>query len=174
MPSKYAGIGVSAGVAVGPVARVHGPVLPPRDGAPIDAAAETARALDSFEAVGSELEALASRAGASGAVLVRQARIARDPSLIALARQLVSSGRAAPRAPNRPATTTPEPAGVAGWMQRPLPTDNNASAAACSAVAHAARRHVGASLGWAVPKEAPKAMSIIPHQLLLSSPLCSL
>ncbi|HVY10765.1 MAG TPA: putative PEP-binding protein [Mycobacteriales bacterium] len=98
MPSKYAGIGVSAGVAVGPVARVHGPVLPPRDGAPIDAAAETARALDSFEAVGSELEALASRAGASGAVLVRQARIARDPSLIALARQLVSSGRAAPRA----------------------------------------------------------------------------
>lgn len=98
MPSTYAGIGVSSGVAVGPVARVHGPVLPPRDGAPIDVAAEAARAVEAFEAVGGELEALASRAGASGAVLVRQARIARDPSLTALARQLVSTGRAAPRA----------------------------------------------------------------------------
>jgi phosphotransferase system enzyme I (PtsI) len=98
LPSTYAGIGVSAGVAVGPVARVHGPVLPPRDGAPVDAPAETARAVEAFEAVGGELEALASRAGASGAVLVRQARIARDPSLTALAAQLVSTGRAAPRA----------------------------------------------------------------------------
>ena len=98
MPSTYAGIGVSNGIAVGPVARVHGPVLPPRDGAPIDVAAETARAGEAFESVGGELEALASRAGASGAVLVRQARIARDPSLRALAAQLVSTGRAAPRA----------------------------------------------------------------------------
>ena len=89
MPSTYAGIGVSNGVAVGPVARVHGPVLPPRDGAPIDVAAETSRGVEAFEAVGGELEALASRAGASGAVLVRQARIARDPSLTALAAQLV-------------------------------------------------------------------------------------
>ncbi|HWC36447.1 MAG TPA: putative PEP-binding protein [Mycobacteriales bacterium] len=98
MPSTYAGIGVSNGVAVGPVARVHGPVLPPRDGAPVDVAAETERAMEAFTAVGGELEALASRAGASGAVLVRQARIARDPSLSALASQLVSTGRAAPRA----------------------------------------------------------------------------
>ncbi|HVV76452.1 MAG TPA: putative PEP-binding protein [Mycobacteriales bacterium] len=98
MPSTYAGIGVSNGVAVGPVARVHGPVLPPRDGAPIDVPAESARAIEAFEAVGGELEALASRAGASGAVLVRQARIARDPSLTALAAQLVSKGLAAPRA----------------------------------------------------------------------------
>ncbi|HVT64029.1 MAG TPA: putative PEP-binding protein [Mycobacteriales bacterium] len=98
MASTYAGIGVSAGVAVGPVARVHGPVLPPRDGAPVDAPAETARAIEAFEAVGGELEALASRAGASGSTLVRQARIARDPALTALAGQLVSTGRAAPRA----------------------------------------------------------------------------
>ncbi|HWA66206.1 MAG TPA: putative PEP-binding protein [Mycobacteriales bacterium] len=98
MPSTYAGIGVSNGVAVGPVARVHGPVLPPRDGAPVDVRAETDRAREAFDAVGGELEALASRAGASGAVLVRQARIARDPSLTALAAQLVSTGRAAPRA----------------------------------------------------------------------------
>jgi phosphotransferase system enzyme I (PtsI) len=85
-------------VAVGPVARVHGPVLPARDGATIDATAETERALEAFVAVSGELEALAARAGASGAVLVRQARIARDPSLSALATQLVNSGRAAPRA----------------------------------------------------------------------------
>jgi phosphotransferase system enzyme I (PtsI) len=98
VPSTYAGVGVSSGVATGPVARVHGPVLPPRDGVPINVAAETDRADDALDAVGGELEALAQRAGASGAVLVRQARIARDPSLASLAAQLVSSGRAAPRA----------------------------------------------------------------------------
>lgn len=98
MSSTYAGIGVSNGVAVGVVARVHGPVLPPRDGAPIDVEKETDRAFDAFDEVGGELEALAQRAGASGAVLVRQARIARDPTLASLAAQLVSSGRTAPRA----------------------------------------------------------------------------
>ena len=98
MPATYSGIGVSNGVAAGPVARVHGPVLPPRDGAPIDVEAETDRAVDALDAVGGELEALAQRAGASGAVLVRQARISRDPSLASLVTQLVSSGRAAPRA----------------------------------------------------------------------------
>ncbi len=98
MPSTYSGIGVSAGVAAGPVARVHGPVLPPRDGAPIDIDVEADRAADALDAVGGELEALAQRAGASGAVLVRQARISRDPSLASLVTQLVSSGRAAPRA----------------------------------------------------------------------------
>ncbi len=98
MPATYSGIGVSAGVAAGPVARVHGPVLPPRDGAPIDIEVEADRAADALDAVGGELEALAQRAGASGAVLVRQARISRDPSLASLVTQLVSSGRAAPRA----------------------------------------------------------------------------
>lgn len=98
MPATYSGIGVSTGVAAGPVARVHGPVLPPRDGAAIDVDLETDRAADALDAVGGELEALAQRAGASGAVLVRQARISRDPSLASLVAQLVSSGRAAPRA----------------------------------------------------------------------------
>jgi phosphotransferase system enzyme I (PtsI) len=98
MASTYAGVGVSNGVAVGPVARVQSPVLPPRDDAPIDGAAQTAAAADAFDAVGQELELLAQRAGASGAVLVRQARIARDPSLAALAAQLVRTGRPAPRA----------------------------------------------------------------------------
>jgi phosphoenolpyruvate-protein phosphotransferase (PTS system enzyme I) len=98
MPATYSGIGVSTGVAAGPVARVHGPVLPPRDGASVDVEAETDRAADALDAVGGELEALAQRAGASGAVLVRQARITRDPTLGSLVAQLVSSGRAAPRA----------------------------------------------------------------------------
>jgi phosphotransferase system enzyme I (PtsI) len=98
VPSRYAGIGVSSGIAVGPVARVHGPVLPPRDGAPFDVDSETDRAVDALDAVGGELEALAQRAGAAGSVLVRQARISRDPSLASLVSQLVSSGRAAPRA----------------------------------------------------------------------------
>jgi phosphotransferase system enzyme I (PtsI) len=98
VPATYSGIGVSSGVAAGPVARVHGPVLPPRDGAPVDVAAETERAADALDAVGGELEALAQRAGVSGAVLVRQARISRDPSLGSLVAQLVDSGRAAPRA----------------------------------------------------------------------------
>ncbi|HTR71213.1 MAG TPA: putative PEP-binding protein [Mycobacteriales bacterium] len=98
MPSTYSGIGVSNGSAVGPVARVHGPVLPPRDAAPIDTVAEADRAHDALDQVAGELAALAQRAGASGAVLVRQARIARDPSLAALVAQLVGNGRAAPRA----------------------------------------------------------------------------
>ena len=45
-----------------------------------------------------ELESLAERAGVSGAVLVRQARMARDPSLIALVHQFVRGGRPASRA----------------------------------------------------------------------------
>jgi phosphotransferase system enzyme I (PtsI) len=98
MPATYSGIGVSSGVATGPVARVHGPVLPSRDGAPVDVDEETERALGALDAVGAELEALAQRAGASGAVLVRQARILRDPTLSSLVTQLVSSGRAASRA----------------------------------------------------------------------------
>jgi phosphoenolpyruvate-protein phosphotransferase (PTS system enzyme I) len=97
-PGSYAGIGVSPGIAVGPVARVHGPVLPPRDGASVDIAVETERADEALDTVGAEIEALAQRAGVSGAVLVRQARIARDPSLGALVAQLVRTGRPAARA----------------------------------------------------------------------------
>src|SRR4051794_18404705 len=98
MPSTYSGIGVSSGVAAGPVARVQGPVLPPRDGAAVDVDSETDRAADALDSVGAELEALAQRAGVSGSVLVRQARISRDPSLASIVAQLVSAGRPAPRA----------------------------------------------------------------------------
>jgi phosphotransferase system enzyme I (PtsI) len=97
-PGSYTGIGVSAGIAVGPVARVQGPVLPPRDGAAVDVAVETERADEALDTVGAEIETLAQRAGASGAVLVRQARTARDPRLAALVAQLVRTGRPAARA----------------------------------------------------------------------------
>jgi phosphoenolpyruvate-protein phosphotransferase (PTS system enzyme I) len=96
--ARYTGLGVSPGTAVGPVARVQGPSLPVRDGAPVDVDAESVRAEDALGAVADELAALADRAGVSGAVLVRQARITRDPSLGALVEQFVRTGRAAPRA----------------------------------------------------------------------------
>jgi len=97
--ARYTGLGVSPGTAVGPVARVHGPSLPVRDGAPVDVEAESRRADEALDAVADELAALADRAGVSGgAVLVRQARISRDPSLGALIEQFVRTGRAAPRA----------------------------------------------------------------------------
>jgi phosphotransferase system enzyme I (PtsI) len=97
--ARYTGLGVSPGTAVGPVARVHGPSLPVRDGAPVDVEAESRRADEALDAVADELAALADRAGVSGgAVLVRQARISRDPSLGALVEQFVRTGRAAPRA----------------------------------------------------------------------------
>src|SRR5436190_7777500 len=98
MTARYTGLGVGAGVAVGPVARVKGPALPPRDGAPVDVDVESERAEEALDAVADEIDALAARAGVSGAVLVRQARMTRDPSLGALVIQLVRTGRAAPRA----------------------------------------------------------------------------
>ena len=51
-----------------------------------------------MDAVADELSALAERAGVSGAVLVRQARMTRDPSLDALVTQFVRTGRSAPHA----------------------------------------------------------------------------
>jgi phosphotransferase system enzyme I (PtsI) len=77
---------------------VHGPTLPARDERPVDVEDESARADDALNAVADELGALAERAGVSGAVLVRQARLTRDPSLAALVAQFVRTGRSAPRA----------------------------------------------------------------------------
>ena len=98
MTARYTGIGVSPGTAVGPVARVHGPVLPAREQPPADPAAAAEQVAVALDAVGSELESLASRAGVSGAVLVRQARMVGDPALGALIRQLVRAGRTPARA----------------------------------------------------------------------------
>ena len=98
MTARYAGIGVSPGVAVGPVARVHGPVLPARERGAVDPVAAAEQVAEALDAVGAELESLAERAGVSGAVLVRQARMVGDPALGALVRQLVRAGRTAARA----------------------------------------------------------------------------
>jgi phosphotransferase system enzyme I (PtsI) len=98
LTARYSGIGVSPGVAVGPVARVHGPVLPARERGPVDATAAAEQVAEALDAVGGELESLAARAGASGAVLVRQARMVGDPALGAIVRQLVRTGRTAARA----------------------------------------------------------------------------
>ncbi|MBV9099307.1 MAG: phosphoenolpyruvate--protein phosphotransferase, partial [Frankiaceae bacterium] len=98
MTARYAGIGVSPGVAVGPVARVHGPVLPARERSAVDPVAAADEVAEALDAVGSELESMAARAGVSGAVLVRQARMVGDPALGALIRQLVRAGRTAARA----------------------------------------------------------------------------
>jgi len=98
LTARYAGIGVSPGVAVGPVARVHGPVLPARERGAVDAVAAAEQVAEALDAVGAELESLAERAGVSGAVLVRQARMVGDPALGALVRQLVRAGRTAARA----------------------------------------------------------------------------
>jgi phosphotransferase system enzyme I (PtsI) len=98
LTARYTGLGVSPGRVLGPVARVHGPQLPPHDDVPVDADAENRDAGAALAEVAGELESLAQRAGVSGAVLVRQARMARDPSLFSLVQQFVRAGRAAPRA----------------------------------------------------------------------------
>jgi phosphotransferase system enzyme I (PtsI) len=98
LTARYAGIGVSPGIVVGPVARVHGPVLPARAQGPVDPVAAAEEVAVALDAVGSELESMAARAGVSGAVLVRQARMVGDPALAALIRQLVRAGRTAARA----------------------------------------------------------------------------
>ncbi len=99
MSTQYGGVGVCAGVAEGPVARVSAPAPPTRDGdAPLDVDAETDRVYEALEAVAVELSELARRAGVHGAVLVAQARIARDPALLAIATEGVRGRRSAARA----------------------------------------------------------------------------
>ena len=98
MSHRYTGIGVSPGTAVGPVARVQGPSLPARDDTPVDAEEAAEAVVEALDAVAAELDTLADRAGVSGAVLVRQARMTRDPSLEALVLQFVRTGRTAARA----------------------------------------------------------------------------
>ena len=98
MSARYTGIGVSPGRAIGPVARVQAPQVPPRDDRPLDAAEEFDAAEEALAAVADELAALAQRAGVSGAVLVRQSRMAGDPSLAPIIAQFVRTGRSAARA----------------------------------------------------------------------------
>jgi phosphotransferase system enzyme I (PtsI) len=99
MARRLHGLGVSAGEAVGPVARLAPPpALPPGDSSgAIDAAVETVRAEKALSAVADELEARASTVtGAGSDVLFAQSMIARDPVLLDRVRALIAAGTGAP------------------------------------------------------------------------------
>jgi phosphotransferase system enzyme I (PtsI) len=100
MARRLQGLGVSAGEAAAPVARLApSPTLAP-DAAPVaDAAAEAARASDALEAVAAELERRAALVdGAARDVLAAQAVIARDPVVADGVRQRIAGGLDAPHA----------------------------------------------------------------------------
>jgi phosphotransferase system enzyme I (PtsI) len=99
--ARLKGVGVSPGVAIGPVAVMGGevpepPATPPRPGAQ-DAELEAARA--ALEAVAAELEARGEAAGGDVRdVLEAQAMMVRDPSLADQVAGLTAQGRSAARA----------------------------------------------------------------------------
>lgn len=89
------GIGVSAGVAIGPVARMAEPIPPPVDEAPpADPEAAKAAIADALETVAADLERRAGLVDATAAeILNATAMMARDPSLHAGADRRVSHGQ---------------------------------------------------------------------------------
>ena len=97
MPAVLSGVGVSAGVAAGPVARMAPPPQIPHDVPNSgDPAAESSAAHEALEAVASQLEARAARAVEQGAgVLAAQAMMARDPGLADKVSAATAAGRAA-------------------------------------------------------------------------------
>src|SRR5918912_357926 len=97
MPAVLSGVGVSAGVAAGPVARMAPPPQIPHDVPNSgDPAAESTAAHEALEAVASQLEARAARAVEQGAgVLAAQAMMARDPGLADKVTAATAAGRAA-------------------------------------------------------------------------------
>lgn len=102
MPLKHLqGVGVSPGVAVGPVLQVirkHPASLP--DSTDVaDPEAEKARALKILDGLADDLEARGSRAGGEAdAVLAALAMMTRDPGLRASAMASIDAGDTAPRA----------------------------------------------------------------------------
>jgi phosphotransferase system enzyme I (PtsI) len=96
------GVGVSPGVAVGPVALMGGEVPEPPAGkarAGSDPGEELAAARSALEAVAVELERRGEAAGGDvREVLDAQAMMVRDPGLADLVESLAGQGRAAPRA----------------------------------------------------------------------------
>jgi phosphoenolpyruvate-protein phosphotransferase (PTS system enzyme I) len=91
------GIAVSAGVAVGPVARLAAPpALPPDSGPDVGG---LPRARQALEAVAEELETRAERATEPAAsVLFAQAMMPRDPALLARVEDELAAGRSLPHA----------------------------------------------------------------------------
>ena len=100
MSCELRGLGVSTGIAVGPVARLAAPPeLPDRDAPVADVEAEVARAAAALETVAADLDARAAQAdGAAADVLVAQGLMARDPVLGDAVAGLVRDGRDAPHA----------------------------------------------------------------------------
>jgi phosphotransferase system enzyme I (PtsI) len=98
MADLLAGIGVSPGVAAGPVARVAPPPQVPADlSAPADPAAETALATAALDGVADDLERRAADvAGEAAQILEAQALMARDPALADLVADRIAAGAAAP------------------------------------------------------------------------------
>src|ERR687889_388237 len=97
MPDSLSGIGVSPGVAAGPVAQMAAPPVVPTDATPSgDPEAENQAAMDAMRAVATSLEERASRAPQEAAsVLAAQAMMAEDPTLAAKVTEGVQAGKAA-------------------------------------------------------------------------------
>src|SRR4051794_10429343 len=100
MADLLTGIGVSPGVAAGPVARVAAaPEVPDDLPAPADPAAEADRATAALDGVAEDLERRAAGVGGEAAqILEAQALMARDPALADLAADRIAAGAAAPAA----------------------------------------------------------------------------
>lgn len=98
--TRLTGVGVSPGVASGPVVLVAPPLPePPDHPAPADPAAEAARIEPAAKLVADRLEAAARSAdGDAAAILETTAAMAADPALIGQAEELVRGGLPAPRA----------------------------------------------------------------------------
>lgn len=100
MTSEMSGIGVSAGVAVGPVARLAAPSALPADSGQepdLDAAFEQARR--ALDAVAADLDTRAAAAsGPAADVLLAQSMMPRDPALLDQVDKALRSGRSLPHA----------------------------------------------------------------------------
>ena len=96
MPESLHGLGVSPGVASGPVARMAAPPAVPSDMAPgIDLEAEAAAAEQALDAVAASLQERADRASGDAAeVLGAQVLMAQDPALRAKVVAAVRAGQA--------------------------------------------------------------------------------
>src|SRR4029453_1736714 len=97
MAETLSGIGVSPGVAAGPVAKMAAPPVVPTDVTPSgDAETENRAAMDAMRAVPPPLEERASRApGEAASVLAAQAMMAEDPTLASKVTDGVQAGKAA-------------------------------------------------------------------------------
>lgn len=98
--TRLTGVGVSPGIASGPVVLVAPPLPePPEHPAPADPAAEAARIEPAAKLVADRLEAAARAADGDAAVILETtAAMAADPALIGQAEELVRGGLPAPRA----------------------------------------------------------------------------